>query len=118
MAGVILGRHPGLADAAVLVACPCDVPRWRAMSNRRGGTPWVSESPHHYVDRIPIGSAVSVVIGDGDNVTAPVLSKSFAADLAARGIAAELIVVEGLGHADIIGSTAVVMAALRLAGGH
>ena len=25
MAGVILGRHPGLADAAVLVGCPCNV---------------------------------------------------------------------------------------------
>lgn len=29
LAANILGRHPALVDAALLVSCPCDVPAWR-----------------------------------------------------------------------------------------
>ncbi len=35
IAGVMLGKYPHLADAAVLVSCPCDLDRWRAMTGRR-----------------------------------------------------------------------------------
>jgi pimeloyl-ACP methyl ester carboxylesterase len=29
IAANILGRHPALIDAALLVSCPCDVEKWR-----------------------------------------------------------------------------------------
>jgi pimeloyl-ACP methyl ester carboxylesterase len=112
MAGVLLGRHPGLADAAVLAACPCDVPRWRAMKGRGA---WTSESPDRYVDRVPMRTRVAVLVGGDDTETAPVLSRDYAAALARRGIAAELAILDGIGHAGIIAAPALVEAALRLA---
>ena len=34
ISGVILGKYPSLAAGAVLVACPCNVPKWRIMRRR------------------------------------------------------------------------------------
>ena len=76
MAGVMLGRHPGLADAAVVVACPCNVPAWRAMRGRRDV--WSSESAELYVDRVAATARVVVLVGDADDVTPSSLSKSYA----------------------------------------
>ncbi|MCC7168188.1 MAG: alpha/beta fold hydrolase [Rhodospirillales bacterium] len=111
-AGVILGRHPGLADAAVLVGCPCDVPVWRA-GRGRNETAWTSESPDRYVARIPEGTRVGVIVGVGDTVTPPALSKNYAADLAKRGIATELMLLDGLDHYNVIGDGRVLATALR-----
>ena len=30
---LVLGKHPGVADAALLLGCPCDVPPWRDHRN-------------------------------------------------------------------------------------
>lgn len=114
MAGVILGRHPGLADAAVIVACPCDVPAWRALSGRTGAA-WTSESAIRYAERIPDGTRVAVVVGGRDTVTPPSLSRDYAEALTRRGLAAELAVLESIDHASVIGAPEVVAAALRLA---
>jgi pimeloyl-ACP methyl ester carboxylesterase len=46
IAADLLGRHPGLADAALLAACPCNVATWRAHMKRRvGGAIWTSPWP-------------------------------------------------------------------------
>jgi pimeloyl-ACP methyl ester carboxylesterase len=116
MAGVMLGRHPGLADAAVLVACPCNVPAWRAMSGRTR-TPWTSESAIEYVARIPAPTRVAVIVGEKDEVTPPALSREYAEALERRGIAAELSVLEGIDHVVVIDSPEVVKAALQLGRG-
>jgi len=113
IAGVILGRHPGLADAAVLAACPCDVPTWRAMRGR-SGSPWISESALRYVERIPAATAVAVIVGTQDVDTPPALSVAYAEALRARGIAAELSLLDGIDHVAIIGAPEVLAAALRL----
>ncbi|MBI4988327.1 MAG: alpha/beta fold hydrolase [Rhodocyclales bacterium] len=116
MAAVMLGRHAGLADAAVLVACPCNVPAWRAMSGR-SGTPWTSESAIDWVARIPAQARVAVMVGERDAVTPPALSREYAKALRQRGIAAELAVLEGIDHVSVIGSPQVVREALRLGQG-
>ncbi|WP_301102155.1 prolyl oligopeptidase family serine peptidase [Propionivibrio sp.] len=112
MAGVILGRHPGLADAAVLVGCPCNVPAWRSMRGRRDH--WNSESAERYVERMPLSARVAVLVGAKDDVTPPLLAQSYAIALAARGIAHELLVLPDQDHVTVIDSAQVVEAALRL----
>lgn len=112
MAGVILGRHPGLADAAALVGCPCDVPAWRFMRGRPGN--WRSESAVRYVDRVPADARVAVLVGSRDDVTPPFLSRDYAAALGARGIAANLSIIDGGNHLDVVRSQQVLDAALRL----
>ena len=115
MAGVTLGRHPGLADAAVLVGCPCDVPAWRAGRGRRDL--WLSESASHYVDRIPLQSRIAVIVGRKDEVTAPSLSERYVADLRLRGIAATLTLIDEGDHNNVIAAPAVLAEALRLGRG-
>ncbi len=44
LSAVLLAMKPGIADAALLIGCPCDVAAWRA---GRPGRPWSSESPLH-----------------------------------------------------------------------
>lgn len=113
MAGVMLGRYPGLADAAVLVACPCDVSAWRAMRGR-GGLPWSSESAIRYVDRIPAATQLAIVVGSADDVTPSALSVAYAEALRARGIATNLSILAGIDHVAVIDSPVVVTEALRL----
>jgi pimeloyl-ACP methyl ester carboxylesterase len=112
MVGAILGRHPGLADAGMLIGCPCDVPAWRAMRGRRDR--WDSESAVDYVDRLPAQTRLSIVVGAWDDVTLLSLSQAYAQALAARGIAHELIVVAESDHVQVIRSPQVIAAALRL----
>ena len=115
IAGVILGRHPGLADAALLAACPCDVPAWRFMRGRRDT--WQSESAIRYADRIPARTRVAVLVGGNDDVTPAALSRDYVDAVRARGVAAELSVLDGIDHVNVMASPQLVAAALRLGGG-
>lgn len=111
VAGVILGRHPGLADAAVLVSCPCDVPRWRAT---RGG-PWrASESPSDWVAVVPPATQIVALAGLADDNTPPGLSEDYVAALTRRGVMAQYVPIPGAGHNEAFRSPLVVDAALRL----
>lgn len=114
--GVMLGRHPGLVDGAMLVGCPCDVPAWRALRNRRE-PPWSSESAVRYVDRIPASARIAVMVGAGDDVTPPFLSKDYVAAATARGLAARYELIEGRDHVNIINSPRMLEIALELGRG-
>lgn len=97
ISGVILGRFPGLADAAVLAACPCHVPDWRIM--RRGSNTWTrSLSPHEFEDRIPVSARVIAVTGSIDSNTRPEIARSYIERLKARGIDAQFVEVAGASH--------------------
>ena len=94
--GVILGRHPGLAQAALLLSCPCDINRWRTMHQRRA---WRNSlSPHRFIDEIPQETRVIALTGSKDNNTVPALARDYVATLTDRGITAEFVLVDGAGH--------------------
>jgi pimeloyl-ACP methyl ester carboxylesterase len=114
VAGVIIGRHAGLANAAVLVGCPCQVGVWRM--GRGNSRPWASESPDTYVDRVPPAVRVALLVGAADGETPPSLSEGYAAMLRARGIDAEVTVLEGHGHIGPVRSQRMREAILRMGG--
>jgi pimeloyl-ACP methyl ester carboxylesterase len=94
IAGVILGKHPGTADAAVLVSCPCHIANWR--SGRRA---WPrSESPHSYAASVPSSALVVALTGTRDDNTFPALGSSYVQSLAARGVRARFVELPGADH--------------------
>ena len=94
--GVIVGRHPGLVDGAVLVSCPCDISRWRQSS---GGSDWPNSlSPSSFADRVPITALVLAVTGGNDKNTDPRLGRNYVESLTRRGIAAEFREIPGATH--------------------
>jgi pimeloyl-ACP methyl ester carboxylesterase len=84
IAAIVLGRHPEVADAALLVACGC------------GATQ--SLQPLDFVSQIRRGSAVRLLVGEQDEVTPPELSQRYAAVLQKQGVDAQVTVLPGLGH--------------------
>ncbi|CAA6604639.1 conserved exported hypothetical protein [Rhodospirillaceae bacterium LM-1] len=111
VSGVILGRHPGLADAALLIGCVCDLRQWRA--GRTGGL-WTSESPSDYVERIPPKTLISILVGASDNVTLPSLSEGYAAQLSKHGLSADFNIAQGRDHTNILRSGHLIDMALKL----
>jgi pimeloyl-ACP methyl ester carboxylesterase len=113
LAGVLLGRHPGLAQAALLVACPCDVKAWRQQRGRIE-PPWQSESPSDYVARYPPKARVALLVAKDDSTTPPALSQAFARQLSQLGIAVDLRIPDSGGHIEIVRSRQVIQMALEL----
>ncbi len=101
ISGVIIGKYPGLVDAAVLGACPCNVPDWRIM--RRGYNNWtLSLSPHDFIGEIDKKTKVVAITGGNDGNTEPVLARDYVTVLRANGIDATYIEVPGIGHNGIV----------------
>ena len=81
---ILLGRHPEVADAALLVACGC------------GATH--SLQPLDFVAEVRRTSVVRLLVGEQDDVTPPELSQRYAGVLQERGVDAQVTVLPGLGH--------------------
>ena len=101
ISGVIIGKYPGLVNAAVLAACPCNVPDWRIMRRGRNNFPF-SLSPHNFIDKIDKKTTVVAVTGGNDGNTEPVLARDYVASLKGKGIDATFIEVPGVGHNGIV----------------
>lgn len=100
ISGVIIGKYPDLVDAAVLGACPCNVPDWRFM--RRGKNNWRSSlSPHDFIAGVDKKTTVVAVTGENDSNTVSVLTRDYVASLKSIGIDATFIEVPGVGHDGI-----------------
>jgi pimeloyl-ACP methyl ester carboxylesterase len=102
----IIGRHPRLVDAAVLVSCPCDLPSWRRhMFDLQHRLIWWIPihglSPMDLADGVDPTTIVKVIVGDSDNVAPPPLSRAYAARLRQRNVAVTLIEIPGAPH-DIL----------------
>jgi len=94
MAGVLMGKHPGVADAAVLISCPCDIDRWRS-----GRRPWsASLSPSDFVSTVSKGARIVAITGAKDTNTRWSLAKAYIGDLTDAGGTGEAIRVDGAGH--------------------
>lgn len=107
-AAIMLGLKPGLIDAALLVACPCELVAWR--SGRRAWT--ASENPTHWIARIAPGTRVIALTGDRDDNTSPSLARDYVEALKARAISAEFRLLPNQTHNGALRSTDV-FAALR-----
>jgi pimeloyl-ACP methyl ester carboxylesterase len=102
----LLGRHPSLVSAALLVSCPCDLPKWRAhMKSVQGTSIWdvpiTGLSPLDLVADVSPSVQVSMVAGAEDHVAPPELTNEYATALRAHGVPVEVTVAPGLPH-DIL----------------
>ena len=80
----LLGMKPKLIDAAVLVACPCELTAWRA-----GRREWSrSENPIKWADHVDPSTRVVALTGAKDDNTLPELAKTYVEALRARGVEA------------------------------
>ena len=103
IAANVLGRHPDIADAALLVACGCDPEAWRArMRAQQPGSVWdepvASLMPLSLVDGIADDTRVRLLAGQKDDVVLPEDNRKYAAALRARGIDVQLTLAPELGH--------------------
>jgi pimeloyl-ACP methyl ester carboxylesterase len=103
IAALVLGLYPDVADAALLVACPCDLPAWRAdMMSVRPNPVWQQAhqglSPLATVSGVRPTSIVELIVGGEDDVVRAEYSQDYAAALQERGIDASVTVLPGLGH--------------------
>jgi pimeloyl-ACP methyl ester carboxylesterase len=113
-AAVLLGMKPQLADAAILVGCPCDLFAWPRMRGRRCR----SEDPSEWVDKISPAARVIALTGELDDVTPPWLAQKYIEKLQARGIAAAFQLIPGVGHREALQSAAVSAALASLIHGN
>lgn len=111
IAAVLLGMKPQLAEAAILIACPCDLVAWRV---GRRGMPWLSENPMQWVEKVSPATRVIALTGSRDDTTAPALGMAYIEGLQARGIDASFQLVPDMGHIDVLRSSAIADATVRL----
>ncbi len=101
ISGVIIGKYPGPVNAAILGACPCNVPEWWFL--RRGRNNWhFSLSPHDFIGKIDKKTTVVAVTGGNDGNTKPVIARDYVASVEGKGINAIYIEVPGVGHNGIV----------------
>jgi pimeloyl-ACP methyl ester carboxylesterase len=84
IAGVIIGKFPGLVNVAVLIACPCDLAAWRGRAGNRE-----SLSPSDFIRGIAPGTEVLALTGQHDTNTVERLARDYIAKLRTRNIAAD-----------------------------
>lgn len=99
----ILGRHPDIVDAALLVSCPCDVSAWRAhMFEKTHYTGFEGTidtlSPIDLVAHLSDQAEVTLLVGSNDDVAPPSISKSYLAAGAQLRKHIELKVIPGAVH--------------------
>jgi pimeloyl-ACP methyl ester carboxylesterase len=114
----ILGRHPALLEAALLVSCPCDVERWREHMLQKTGFagfrgPIATLSPIDQVSAIADRATISMIVGDTDDVAPPSLSEAYRAAAARLGKQVQLAELKDQGH-EILLNPAVLQAVAPL----
>jgi pimeloyl-ACP methyl ester carboxylesterase len=96
-----LGRHPDLADGALLVGCGCDPEGWRARMRGQlpiGTEPNPSLLPLSLADQVDPATSVRLIVGEQDDVAIPEDSRRYAEALQRHGVDARLTIEPGLGH--------------------
>jgi pimeloyl-ACP methyl ester carboxylesterase len=103
IAANILGRHPSLVDAALLVSCPCDVDKWREnmfqltkQSVFKGKIDTLS--PIDQLKGVSKQVKVVMIVGSQDKVAPPTISESYRALADKLGKQVKLIQLEGKEH--------------------
>jgi pimeloyl-ACP methyl ester carboxylesterase len=108
--GVLFGKFPGLADAIVLLSCPCDVANWRNSQNKRA---WPrSLSPSDFTANVPMNGRVLAMTGSRDTNTDERLARNYVVKLKGRGVNAVFRSIAGADH-DAITSNPDAVAAIK-----
>ncbi|MDE3170536.1 MAG: prolyl oligopeptidase family serine peptidase [Acidobacteriota bacterium] len=99
----LIARDNGLAKAALLLSCPCDVPVWRKHMNTLHPNPlWdkpvTSISPVDAVSEISSQTKIWLIVGDKDDTAPPDFTERYAAALRKRGIKPRVTILPGEGH--------------------
>jgi pimeloyl-ACP methyl ester carboxylesterase len=97
----VLGRHPDLADAALLVACGCDPDAFYARRRLTDPDPFWNQPnpslrPLVLAADVPNATRVRMVVGDQDELLP--MTQAYAEALRAHGGDVTVLVAEGLGH--------------------
>jgi pimeloyl-ACP methyl ester carboxylesterase len=104
LVGDLIGTYLNLADAAVLVACPCEVPSWRAHMQEIQPLNWAwsfpvrSVSPHQLANRVSRKIPVWLVAGENDEVVPLSIIQGYVQLLTKNGVNARLVVLPQEGH--------------------
>lgn len=103
IAALLIGHYPEIADASLLVACPCDLPAWREhMMDKRPNPVW--QEPHQGLSPLDSASDVSrtsivkLIVGNEDDVVLPQYSQDYATALREAGVESTVVIAPGLGH--------------------
>ena len=96
IAAVMLGRHPGVADAALLLGCACDKEAKRMMQGRRYREEDVN--PLDYIDYVPLTTKVIAVTGSLDSTNPVEICRPYIGYLKKRGVSARMDIAEGAKH--------------------
>lgn len=102
---LVLGRHPDVADGALLLGCPCDLQPWRDHRNgqRGGGGAWTNSlNPLDAIAGLRAGIPLVVATGTDDDNTLPVFGQRWAQMASARGAQVRFEAVPGRDHASIL----------------
>ncbi len=103
----ILGRHPSASNAALLISCPCNLPKWREhmfqLQNKDPSwyAPVESLSPIDLAGKVSPATKVGLLVGNEDPIAPPDLTKEYAEALRQHGVKAEVTIAPGLQH-DIL----------------
>ena len=108
----LIARDNGLARAALLLSCPCDVPAWRKhMNTLRPNPTWdepvTSISPMSVVSKIGPKTQIWMMVGGKDDIAPPEFTERYAAAVRKHGIEPHVTVLPGRGH-NIIFDSAVI----------
>src|SRR4030095_15788062 len=104
--------RPQLAEAAVLVACPCELVSWRSGRSERDWSR--SENPTRWAEKISPSTKVIALTGAKADNTSPNLASQYVELLRSRGIDATFHLVADATHNSALSSADVVDAIARL----
>ncbi|MBB5192220.1 pimeloyl-ACP methyl ester carboxylesterase [Silvimonas terrae] len=98
-AALLAGMMPGLADADILVSCPCDLAAWPL------GHDWrASENPMRWADQVQPPLKVFALTGTADDNTGAALAQAYVARLQQHGVDARFIPIPNASHNSAIRS--------------
>jgi pimeloyl-ACP methyl ester carboxylesterase len=103
----LLARDQGLAQAALLLSCPCDLPPWRKHMKTLHPSPlWdepiTSVSPIDVVDKISPKARITLVVGEKDATAPPEFTEEYASALRKHGIEPKVLVIPGQDHNRVV----------------
>jgi pimeloyl-ACP methyl ester carboxylesterase len=115
----VLEAHHDLADAALIVSCPCDLAAWRARMGRFGGrrSHEHSLSPLENAALLPKDPPIIIMVGAKDNTVGVANSQAFFAGAKAAGANVTLRIAPGSGHM-MMGDVAPLQSVRDLIDGH